>query len=345
MKKLRGAIIGCGTIAKISHMPSLNSIKNVEMVAAIDSSIKKAKALSRQFHIERYYLDYGEIIDRNDIDFVCITTPPQFHSDIAIDMIKSGKHVLIEKPMALTIEDAKGLIDISKKNDKIVGVVHNRRFYSKVREAHCAVKEGRLGDIYHANFVSHLAGPSIGYPGADWHFNVEKSGGGVLMDQGTHTFDLIRYLLGDISSIYAVDSTIFNDFKTDTSIQAIVEVESGTKCTVELSWTCDFTECPITLWGSSGVVFIEPMFGYYEEVHQPRNPVKRWLNLTRTLTRFTTAFATHDLENTHKLLISNFISSISKGEKPLVTAEDGMKSIQAVAAAYESIRTRSIINL
>ncbi len=345
MENLKGAIIGCGTIASSAHLPAFNSLKQVEIIALIDSDIKQAKRLAKKFQIKEVFTEYDQLIDRDDIDFVCITTPPQYHAEIAIELMKSKKHVLIEKPMTLTVKEAKTIEQVSKQNDVIAGVVHNRRFFSTIQKTKKAIEEGRLGDIYHANFQSHVSGPSVGYPASRWHFDVEKCGGGVLMDQGTHTFDLVRHLLGEINSIYTIDSTIFKGLNTDTSALSVLECGDITKCSVELSWTSDFTECPITIWGSAGVIFTEPMFGYYEEVHEPRNPVKRWLNMTRTLTRFTTSFATKRLENTHRELIKNYARSISKDRRPNVTSEDGLKSIEVVHAAYDSIRSRSIIDL
>ncbi|MFW9979856.1 MAG: Gfo/Idh/MocA family protein [Candidatus Thorarchaeota archaeon] len=337
MNPMRGAVIGGGTIAKLSHLPALASLKGVEIDYVVDTNLKRAKSIARKFKVKNAESDYKAILEKN-LDFVCITTPPFYHKEIAVDFLKAGIPVLIEKPIATKESDAKEILTTAARKSVICGVVHNRRFYSTIQRAKKTIGDGRLGDIYHADFNSFVTGPSIGYPATDWHFNPEVSGGGVSMDQGIHTLDLIRWILGEITSIYSIDTTIFKSTNnTDTSSLSIVTCAT-TRVSMELSWISDYTACPITLRGSAGVIYIEPMLGYYEEVHEPRNPAKRWLNFTRTVTRFAASFGFNNLENTHKMLIGNFLLCLKEGRTPLVTGQDGYLALRDVATMYESMR-------
>ncbi|MFW9889191.1 MAG: Gfo/Idh/MocA family protein, partial [Candidatus Thorarchaeota archaeon] len=312
--------------------------KDVEISTLIDTSRKRAKRLGKKFGIENILDDYTKALDRANIDFACITVPPLYHTEIAVDFMKAGKHVLIEKPMATTTGESKAILETSKSAGVLAGVVHNRRFFPIIQQVKKAVEYGKLGDVYQADFVSMVSGPSVGYPGADWHFDQKVSGGGVIMDQGTHTVDLIRYLLGDIRNVFAMNSDVLKNLDVDVAATALLQTELGANCTLELSWLNDFTLCPISLWGTSGSIFAEPMFGYYEEIHGPRNPVRRWINITQTLIRFAHQFVQQQASPSHHALLSNFIASIRSGRKPLVTAKDGLKSIEAVDGLYRSAK-------
>lgn len=336
MKNLCGAIVGCGTIARNAHLPSYKHIKGAEIIAAVDTSKKRAKRLSEEFHIDSVYTDYTQLLDRSDIDFVDITVPPKYHTQIAIDMMRAGKHVIIEKPMAISVADAQLIVDAARVSGVKAGVVHNRRFYPVIQNAKRRIESGALGEVYQAIFKSLISGPSIGYPASSWHFDKEISGGGVVMDQGTHTVDLIRWLVGEVNAVFALVPRIFPDL--DVGLSAILETKNNTNCTMELSWINDFTVCPITLWGSAGSLFIEPMFGYIEEVHGPRNSVKRWLNMSRTLLRFANQFASTEPDPLHLGVISNFLVSIARDCNPEVDVYDGLKSIEIIEALYAAAR-------
>ena len=196
----------------------------------------------------------------------------------------------------------------------------------------------KLGDIYSADFKSMTAGPSIGYSAAsDWHFNKAISGGGVIMDQGSHTIDLIRWLLGEIKSVFASKTDVFEDLKTDVCATILLALENNMNVSMHLSWVNGYTAFPISLWGTAGTIFVEPLLGHVEQVHGIRNPVKRWTEFTKTLIRFANQFLTNSVVDTHYPLINDFISSILLDRQPKVNINDGLKSIEIVDAIYRSI--------
>ena len=326
-------------------MPAFKALPKVSIDLAVDVSEKSALKLSKMFGIPSFGTSPELIWEDPNIDFVVITVPPKYHAQIALSALKAGKHILIEKPFTSTLDDAKKLLQSARKTGLTTGVVHNRRFYPTIRNAKQSLNDGKLGTIYQAHFASMIPGPSIGYPASEWHFNHDIAGGGVAMDQGTHTVDLIRWLLGDIEQVYATSADVFEDLEVEVAISAILSTTSGVNCVLQLSWINDFTMCPFQLWGTSGAIFVEPMFGLYEEIHGPRNPAERWIRLTQTLFRFAYTFLSQEGSPTHLSLIHDFLSSIRKGKRPLVDFEDGFKSIQIIDALYKSIHQDKVIDL
>ena len=196
MDKVRIGIIGCGGIANGKHMPSLKKLPDVEMVAFCDIIVERAEKAAREYGVEgaKVYADYHELLAREDIDVVHVLTPNREHSQITVDALNAGKHVMCEKPMAINSAEAKRMLDAAKSTGKKLTIGYQSRFRPDSMYLKSACEAGELGDIYYARAqaVRRRAVPTWGV-----FLNEYEQGGGPLIDIGTHSLDLTLYLMNN----------------------------------------------------------------------------------------------------------------------------------------------------
>jgi predicted dehydrogenase len=194
MKKLRIGIIGCGGIANGKHMPSLSAIDKVEMVAFCDIIEEKAQEAAKKYGTEdaKVYTDYQELLKDTSIDVVHVCTPNKSHAPISIASLHAGKHVMCEKPMAKTAEDARAMVKAAKESGKKLTIGYQHRHKPESTYLKQVINRGDLGDIYYSKA---LAVRRRGTPNWGVFLNEEEQGGGPLIDIGTHSLDLTLYLM------------------------------------------------------------------------------------------------------------------------------------------------------
>lgn len=198
-KSLRVGIIGCGQIAQESHIPALRRSKGVEIVALCDRSEDLARKVAQKFGISRYYSDSAEMLKKEELNVVNICTPPRTHPPLSIQAVEAGCHVLVEKPMALSVKECDQMIAASKSNRGNLGVVHNELFKPVVMKTKSIVRKGTIGD---------LTGIAIQYSKGkddDWVMNEEhwchKLPGGIFGDMLPHIIYLAIEFLGKLGPV------------------------------------------------------------------------------------------------------------------------------------------------
>lgn len=270
-KKLKIGIIGCGGIANGKHMPNLAKIKEVEMVAFCDIEIEKAKEASKKFGIKeaKVYSDYKELLKDKSIDVVHVCTPNRSHSFITVDVLEAGKHVMCEKPMAKTVEDAKKMLEAAKRTGKKLTIGYQNRFRGDSRYLKEICDKGELGDIYFAkaHAIRRRAVPTWGV-----FLNEYEQGGGPLIDIGTHALDLTLWMLNNYKPKYVVGNVYHKlsskenaanawgpwdteKFTVEDSAFGFVTMENGATIVIESSWAINYLEvgeAKTTLCGTEG---------------------------------------------------------------------------------------------
>ena len=193
-EKLRCAVIGTGGIG-LDHLISLTTCPRATTVAIAESNPQRGKEASERFRIPRHYLDYRELLEQPDIDAVVISVPNHLHAAIAIDALRSRKHVLLEKPMATNARDAARILAAANKTKRTLMVAQKFRFDRSTQTAKLVIQRGDLGEVYHARcFWLRRSGiPRIG----SWFTQKQLAGGGCTVDLGVHMLDLCLHLLGD----------------------------------------------------------------------------------------------------------------------------------------------------
>ena len=269
MDKVRIGIIGCGGIANGKHMPSLKKLADVEMVAFCDIIVERAEKAAKEYGVEgaKVYTDYHELIARDDIDVVHVLTPNREHSQITVDALNAGKHVMCEKPMAINSAEAKRMLDAAKATGKKLTIGYQSRFRPDSMYLKKACEAGELGDIYYAraNAIRRRAVPTWGV-----FLNEYEQGGGPLIDIGTHALDLTLWTMNNYKPKYVVGTVyhkLNNDretgnawgdwdpekFTTEDSAFGFIVMENGATIDLSASWalnTLDVEEARTMLCGT-----------------------------------------------------------------------------------------------
>jgi len=222
MKTFKAAIIGCGAIHSL-HAGAIATHPAVQLQAVVDIDPYKAEKSAQQFNC-RYYTDYQQLLDQEEIDVVHICTPHYLHASMAIQAMRAGKHVLLEKPMAITVPDAEKIIEVSRMTGKRVGVCFQNRYNPTNRRIKALLASGEVGQILGARAFVTWKRDAAYYASGAWRGTWSQEGGGVLINQSIHTLDLLYWFLGKPKKLKAsIDNR---------SLQNAIEVEDTAEGTL-----------------------------------------------------------------------------------------------------------------
>ena len=201
MSKMKVAVIGCGNIANAAHIPAYMKNEEVEIKYFCDIILERAENCVEKYGCGTAVADYHDFLNDSEIDAVSVCTHNDFHSIIAIDFLKAGKHVFCEKPAARILSEALEMQNVAHETGKILNIGVVNRFNTYVMKIRELIDSGELGEVYHAyaSFRKHRSIPGIG---GDFTTKA-KSGGGALIDWGVHFIDLIMYCCGDPKPVSA----------------------------------------------------------------------------------------------------------------------------------------------
>lgn len=199
-------IIGCGGIANGKHMPALQAVPNVKMVAFCDIIEERAVKAAKEYGTPdaKVYTDYKELLKDKEIEVVHVLTPNKSHANITVDSLYADKHVMCEKPMAKTAADAKRMVDAAKATGKKLTIGYQHRQKPESVFAKEYIENGGLGEIYYANC---LALRRRGTPNWGVFLNEEEQGGGPIIDIATHSLDLTLYLMNNYEPAVVLGKT------------------------------------------------------------------------------------------------------------------------------------------
>lgn len=205
------AIIGAGGIAK-THVESFLEFKDqCQIVAIVDQQKAKAEKLAADHKINPpIYENYQQILDNSDIDLVSICTPPFIHAEITVACMDHGKHVICEKPMANSLEECDAMIAAQKRNNKILSIVAQNRFFSKIQKLKTLIDSGITGKILHTNIQSFWWRGHTYYD-LWWRGTWEKEGGGCTLSHAVHHLDMFQWILGMPSEVTAIIGNLSHD--------------------------------------------------------------------------------------------------------------------------------------
>ncbi len=262
MEKLRLGIIGYGNIGK-KHYKVLKQIKEIEVKAVCDPTVNRTLDLiNTGIDIYTKY-GYEDMLKDENIDVVDICTPTGRHAEIAIAAAKHKKHVITEKPMALTIEDAEAMINACEKNNVKLFVVHQYRFNEAMMKLKETIENNKLGKLVLINATIRWARPQNYYDQDEWR-GTKNMDGGVLMNQASHHIDLMRWLFGNVESVYAKTGTMTHNIEVDDTAIGLIKFKNKAIGVIEAT-TCISTkdlESSITVIGEKGAAKITDVGGF-----------------------------------------------------------------------------------
>ncbi|MER1988498.1 MAG: Gfo/Idh/MocA family oxidoreductase [Solibacillus isronensis] len=349
---LKVGVIGGGSISEYHLKPYFEN-PNVEIVAICDSDERRLNALGKKYGVENLYLKVSEFLANEEIDAISICTWNNSHAEIAIQALQKNKHVLLEKPLSLSLDEAYAVEAAVKESNKILQVGYVRRFATNVGVLKKFIDAGELGEIYYAK-ASCIR--RLGNPGG-WFSDIKKSGGGPLIDLGTHMIDLCWYLMGkpkpisvsgntykklgnrahieNLSFYKAADYDAEHNDVEDLA-NALIRFENGASLYVDVSFTLHAKqdEVSVKLYGENGGAEVEPELAIIKEQHETI------LNITPQIDLLSFDFAGSFINE-----INHFVDCCINNVQPISTVEDGVEVTKMLAAIYESAATNQEIKL
>ncbi len=231
-KTFRIALVGCGRISK-NHFEAIDKIDGLELVAVSDADPERAKRAGLEWKVP-YFSSYEKMLAESNADVVTIATPSGLHPEQGIAAAKAGKHVVMEKPMAISLTGADALVHACDKAGVQLFVVKQNRLNPPVQLLKRAVDRNRFGRIYMASCAVHWARPQEYYDQAPWRGTWEFDGG-AFMNQASHYVDLIQWIMGPVESVMAKTATLARRIETEDSGIAILKFRSGALGAIEVT--------------------------------------------------------------------------------------------------------------
>jgi len=356
MNKLRLALIGCGRISDNHLKAVLANYKDIEAVALCD--ILEGKAALEKLGYQIYtheidipinlekiiqpekiniYSDYKEMLKKEDIDICSICTESGYHAKIALYCLDHGKHVIVEKPMAMSITDANKMIDTTKQNRLKLAVCHQNRFNKPIQKLRQAVNEGRFGRIFAGTARILWNRNKAYYDKANWR-GTWKLDGGCLINQCTHNIDLLQWMINsEIKSVYGQTANYMHPYiQTEDYGSIIIKFANGAIGNIEgtVNVYPKNLEETLTILGEKGTAVIgglalnKILIWDFEDKKDSLEQVQKEYNL--------------DIDNIygdgHIPLYQDFIDAVGNNREPLISGDEGIKSLSIILMAYQSQR-------
>lgn len=329
VRTIRVGVIGLGQIAIKAHLPGYNKTKGCKITAVYSLRGEHARKTALQYGIPRIYENWKKLLESRDLDAVSICTPNFTHLPITLKAIKEGKHVLVEKPMALSSHEAIQMIQTAKKHKRILMVHHNMRFDPVVRTAEKLLRQKTIGEVF--AFKSSLThrGPEAWRPRATWFYKIKESGGGALMDLGPHHFDCLRYMLNDEAKVLASQAAWnrkpVKDFG-EIHCACLLKFKRGAFGTLNVGWADTSYQNRFYFFGTKGTLYVnlakgEPLTLAFRDRENHIHPSLSKDSFTPTI-------------------YEHFIYCARNLKTPLIPGEAGLKTIELIEAGYRFLNQK-----
>jgi len=325
-------IIGCGAIAQRRHAPEYDADPRCRLIGCTDFLPERSQELASTFKC-RTFSTLDVLLADPDISAVSICTMNSTHADTAIAALEAGKHVLIEKPMAMTATEAKAMLNAAQKVGKLLIPAHNQRLFPGHRKAKDILQSGMLGDVLSFESVFSHSGPEswcLDRKGA-WFFDPEKAGLGVVSDLAVHKADVINLLIGmPFSHVACQSSCICRKLSgLHEHAEILCRTETGITGVIRASW-CNFgaEENKTDIFCRKGVLRINPRPGC--DLRIESNGSVQELDLGGIAT---------NASQTHSGVISAFLDAVLDGARPFADGRDGLLSAMFTDACSRSLKS------
>ncbi|KAB8127494.1 Gfo/Idh/MocA family oxidoreductase [Gracilibacillus oryzae] len=309
-----------------SYAKAFSQLDDVEITAVTDEDETRGKQAAENLHAT-FYSSYEELL-KQDIDAVIITSENIHHCKHTVAAAKAKKHVLVEKPMATTIEDAEKMIQACKDNGVLLQVAYPVRFNTTIMQAKAEIDNGTIGEVLAINATNRGKNPG------GWFVDKEKSGGGAVMDHTVHVVDVIRSLINsEVKEVYAEVDQLFHDKPIDDAGVLTMSFTNGVFATLDCSWSKNRNypsgaDVTLEIIGTEGILSVDA-FKQYVQVS-------------------TVHYSEQNLgwgDSMNESLIRDFIQNISEGKDPATSGYDGLKAVEVILAAYESAEKVKTISI
>lgn len=340
MSKLRFAIVGIGNIAR-THAAAIRATPDAELVAATTRDPVKGKSFATEYGIN-WEPDYHGLLKRPDVDVVTLCTPHDLHLPMTVDAAAAGKHVFCEKPMARNIAECDAMIAACDRAGVTLGIVFQYRFEPLAQQLKAALDAGEIGKILWASVSTIWYRSDAYYKTAAWRGTWAHEGGGVLINQASHSLDLFLWLTGLPSRVAAQMRTLNHHIEVEDAVMAHLQYPNGGIGSVQAT-TIAFPGYPeqIQLLGELGSVTYHRGQGRLEwHWSEPRRDRVDEAPAISGASGPETANA-----GPHTAAYHDYIAAIRERRPPLVDGREGRRSVEVIEAIYRSARQDRPVSL
>ncbi|MEN8193269.1 MAG: Gfo/Idh/MocA family oxidoreductase [Bacteroidota bacterium] len=341
--KLKIGIVGCGVIADI-HAQAIMESQNTELVSAFSRNEKNASTFGEKYKI-KWESDWEQFISNPDIDAVSICTPSGNHLDYGEKAAKAGKHVVVEKPIEVTLERAKQLINICKEEGVQLAVIFQSRFMLQIQDLKQKLDDNIIGKLFMGDAYIKWFRSQEYYDSGGWRGTLKLDGGGVLINQSIHTIDLLQWIMGGVESIYGQIGTFTHErLEGEDNAVATLRFKSGAVGVIEGSTSVQPSQSRrLELHGENGSATIDnnsvdiQLANSEDNKENNNEDIQVGMGSSSPLA----GFSIHP----HKDQFDAIAKAIEKNEIPPVSGEESLKALAIVLAIYESSKTNKPIIL
>lgn len=320
-RKLSFGLIGAGGIAQ-AYAQAISKVSQAEIVGVADTRRDAAAALAEGIGATAHG-DHQALAEACELDAVIVCTPPSTHPEISLYFLERGTHVLCEKPLAIDSASAEKMFAAAKSHDAILTMASKFRFVDDVIRGRSMVTSGALGEI----LLFENAFTGVVDMKNRWNSKPEISGGGVLIDNGTHSLDLLRYFLGPIAEVQVVEGKRIQGLAVEDTVRIFARSQSGVIASVDLSWSVNKElDSFIDVFGTEGAIRI----GWGESKYR-RTADRDWVVLG----------SGYDKLRAFQRQLENFANAIHGVEPLTIQPTDALASVRVVEAAYQSLHSNN----
>lgn len=330
VEKLNVAVIGCGNIANFAHLPNLLKIKQIDLVATCDKMEERAKQAADRFKANRFFTDYKEVLELKDLDAVIIATPPDTHKEIAIDAIKSNKHVFLEKPLAVNLDDAHEIYKRWKQSNVKFAVGFCLRHHGMFRYAKELIENNVVGEPVALWRIA--IGVAIGVlPPMGWLVDKKRSGG-MVVENAIHIIDSFIWFANDIASASAQYKTERKGISIEDNAYIVFTHRNNAFSSVLQSWTATHTYESWGIVGREGTLSVKGYVLGTMEVSSRNRGLKEEKIEEEPIIMY-------------EKEMEDFVKSILEDKPVFATPLEGLKAMEAAIAAEKSWREGKPVKL
>jgi len=301
-----------------------------ELICVSDKVESVGKTVANEAQCE-YVADYRDIVERDDVDCVIVSLPNKFHLETSVAALKKGKHVLCEKPLARTPDEARQMVKIANGSKAYLKVGSNLRYFPNVMKAKELVEHESIGELlFLRGWIGHFGSSKLG----TWFLDQELAGGGTFLDNGCHMLDLTRWFLGEVSECTGLITTAHLPISPLEDIGlGIFRTQNGKLAFIQSSWVEWADYMYMEIYGTQGFLRIDN-----------RNPVCQLTLGSKVGAREIFDYALLPLQS-YKIELEDFVKTIRQGKEPSPNGFDGLRVVEMVYGIYESSRSGRKVTL
>lgn len=319
MRKVGWGLVGCGDISRRRVAPALRDLDNCELIAVSRADAARAESFAAEFGAKRWHADWRQLIEDPEVEAVYVATPVRLHAEQAVAAAEAGKHILCEKPMALTVAECELMNAAAEANGVRLGVAYYRRFYPAVERIREVLESGEIGVPVGAQINAfERFDPAPDNP-RRWLLDKRQSGGGPMFDFGCHRIEVLLNLFGDVKAVNGLTGNVVFEREVEDTASALMQFVRGTQAILTVSHATHDPQDTLEIFGSEGSVRVEVLNegrlrvsskdGERVESHPPH-------------------------ANLHQPLIDDFTRAVVEGRPPRVDGHTGQKVSEILEQIY-----------